>query len=106
MTQISEMTRLSESSGVSIIFPAYSEEQRLPRTLGELDRYQSQFDGDFEVIVADDGSSDGTAALVNREALTTPWPRLLRRPRSGKGAAVCDVAPLPRWGIHEPTTKL
>src|SRR6185437_4105712 len=88
MTQISEMTRLAESPGVSIIIPAYNEEQRLPRTLGELDRYRSQFDGDFEVIVADDGSSDGTAALVNREALTAPWLRLLRRPHRGKGAAV------------------
>ncbi|MGH2387357.1 MAG: dolichyl-phosphate beta-glucosyltransferase [Chloroflexota bacterium] len=82
------MTRLSASPGVSIIIPAYNEEQRLPRTLGELDRYRRQFDGDFEVIVADDGSSDGTAALVDRKALTAPWLHLLKRPHRGKGAAV------------------
>ena len=50
------MTRVLASPGVSIIIPAYNEEQRLPRTLGELERYRKRFDGDFEVIVADDGS--------------------------------------------------
>jgi glycosyltransferase involved in cell wall biosynthesis len=82
------MTKLSASPGVSIIIPAYNEEQRLPRTLGELERYRARFDGDFEVIVADDGSSDGTAALVTGRALTQPWLRLVKRPHGGKGSAV------------------
>jgi len=82
------MTRSPISPGVSIIIPAYNEEQRLPRTLIELERYRARFDGDFEVIVADDGSSDGTAALVNRRAESAPWLRLLKRPHRGKGAAV------------------
>jgi dolichyl-phosphate beta-glucosyltransferase len=82
------MTRLATSPGVSIIIPAYNEEQRLPRTLAELERYRGRFDGDFEVIVADDGSNDGTAALVNGKAQTMPWLRLLKRPHRGKGAAV------------------
>jgi len=82
------MTPVAENPGVSIIIPAFNEEQRLPRTLAALERYRERFDGDFEVIVADDGSNDGTAALVDRKARTMPWLRLLKRPHRGKGAAV------------------
>src|SRR6202035_3198463 len=50
---------------LSIVIPAYNEERRLPCTL---DAILTWLDGsafaDAEVLVVDDGSSDGTAALV------------------------------------------
>ncbi len=45
---------------VSVVIPAYNEEQALPHTLREL-FYQS---GDYEVIIVDGGSTDRTRAIV------------------------------------------
>lgn len=75
-------------SGVSIIIPAYNEEQRLPTTLGELAQYRERFAGDFEVLVVDDGSFDGTVSLVRGLAVERPWLSVLECPHRGKGAAV------------------
>ena len=48
----------------SVIVPARDAQETLPRTLRAL-RAQ-RLGGDFEVIVVDDGSSDGTAAVANQ----------------------------------------
>lgn len=76
---------------VSIVIPAYNEEQRIGCSLGRIGDY---FDGrgePWELIVVDDGSTDGTAALVERFATAQPdgTARLLRHETNrGKGAAV------------------
>lgn len=49
---------------LSIIVPAYNEEKRLPSTLDRIRDYVAANGLDAEVIVVDDGSSDGTAKLV------------------------------------------
>ena len=45
---------------LSIIVPAYNEEQRLPATLVRMREYLDGRDEPYEVLVVDDGSSDGT----------------------------------------------
>ena len=75
---------------LSVVIPAYNESHRLPRTLDEIKEYLDACFPRYEVIVVDDGSSDGTAELV-RDKAATEWPvlRLLSQPRNiGKGAAV------------------
>jgi len=79
---------IERRSGVSIVIPAYNEEQRLPHTLNELRQYREAFAGDFEVLVVDDGSTDGTAALIRSLAAAMPWVSVLQLPHRGKGAAV------------------
>ena len=79
---------LPRQSALSLVIPAYNEEHRLPRTLDEIRRFQQRFEGALEVIVVDDGSVDGTAALVRSTAPTLPGLRLIERPHRGKGAAV------------------
>lgn len=74
--------------GLSVVVPAFNEVHRLPRTLDELARYRAKFDRDFEILVCDDGSSDGTADLVEARAQTMPGLRLVRLPHRGKGSAV------------------
>ncbi len=74
---------------LSIIIPAYNEEKRLPQTFGRIQAYLRGRSGASEVIVVDDGSSDGTAQLV--EAARANWPalRLVKNPGNrGKGYSV------------------
>jgi dolichyl-phosphate beta-glucosyltransferase len=74
---------------LSIVIPAYNEERRLRPTL---DAWRRFLDGEGlagEVVVADDGSTDGTAALVRAVADEDPRVRLESLPRNqGKGGAV------------------
>jgi glycosyltransferase involved in cell wall biosynthesis len=51
---------------LSIVIPAYNEEQGIGRTLAELDEVMRQEGLDHEIIVVDDGSTDGTADTVRR----------------------------------------
>jgi glycosyltransferase involved in cell wall biosynthesis len=75
-------------SGVSIVIPAYNEEHRLPHTLSELRRYREGIVADFEIIVVDDGSSDGTVQLVRDLSTDMPWLTVIECEHRGKGAAV------------------
>jgi dolichyl-phosphate beta-glucosyltransferase len=81
---------------VTFVVPAYNEERRLPAMLDETMAYLRRRQRDeqsftWEVIVVDDGSTDGTAdvvlAIARRELQSSL--RLLRQPvNMGKGAAV------------------
>lgn len=71
---------------LSIIIPAYNEEQRIIKTLEKIYEFMNSKDFDFEVIVVDDGSKDKTADLVN---LFGRGVKLIKQPKNmGKGAAV------------------
>jgi dolichyl-phosphate beta-glucosyltransferase len=75
---------------LSIIIPAYNEERRLAPSLATVRAYlDSSPYKDAEVVVVDDGSRDGTAALVEAAAKDDPRVRLLRNPGNrGKGYSV------------------
>ena len=49
---------------LSIIIPSYNEESRLPATLEKIARYIERRKQNIEVIVVDDGSTDGTAGVA------------------------------------------
>ena len=74
---------------LSIVVPAYNEALRLPRTL---DVMRGQLDGSaeqYEVIVVDDGSRDGTVAEAHQAARSWPQLTVVQLPANlGKGAAV------------------
>jgi len=78
---------VSARPSLSIVIPAYNEAARLPETLARLDAY---FSGrDTEIIVVDDGSSDGTADLARRGVPGGAAPTVIAFPENrGKGAAV------------------
>lgn len=82
------MVDIQRWPGLSIVIPAYNEQHRLPGTLDELQRYRVRFEGPFEVIVVDDGSSDGTVNVVRSRAAELPWLVALERSHTGKGGAV------------------
>ena len=53
-------------SKISVVIPAYNEEARLPATLASVFDYLEKKGSDFEILVVDDGSVDGTADFVRR----------------------------------------
>ena len=73
---------------LSIVIPAYNEEARIAQTLDTVAAYAGSQDYSWEVVVADDGSVDSTAALVEAAAREHNEIRLVRLPHGGKGSAV------------------
>lgn len=74
---------------VSIVIPAYNEEQRLARTLPQVTAFMDRQPGRFELIVVDDGSTDGTFLAARRMLRARADARVLRYVRNqGKGFAV------------------
>lgn len=75
---------------LSIVIPAYNEEQRLPATLRAIASYVETKQLDFvELLVVDDGSRDRTAEVVRQAAAADARIRLLQNPGNrGKGYAV------------------
>lgn len=78
---------------LSIVIPAYNEEQRLPLTLDKILEYLAvHYQGDYEIIVTDDGSTDGTTDMVTQYMKRHPELRLLKFAQNrGRGAAVRDA---------------
>lgn len=75
---------------LSIVIPAYNEHERLSRSLEVLSAHLARSGHrDTEVIVVDDGSTDGTADLVRDWSVRWTAIRLIQlRSNQGKGAAV------------------
>jgi cellulose synthase/poly-beta-1,6-N-acetylglucosamine synthase-like glycosyltransferase len=69
---------------VTVIVPAFNEEAGIAAALRSF--HASDWPAGLEIIVVDDGSTDGTAAAVQRLAL--PGVRLVTTPNRGKPAAL------------------
>lgn len=70
---------------LSVVVPAYNAEAYLSRALDSL----VGFGPDVEVLVVDDGSTDGTAALAREYVDRFPGEvRLLSKPNGGHGSAI------------------
>ncbi len=75
---------------LSLVIPAYNEEERLPLTLPGVLEHMRASSHTWEVRVVDDGSADGTCDYVERFAAENDEPRVVlqREPHRGKGGAV------------------
>jgi dolichyl-phosphate beta-glucosyltransferase len=79
---------MTRAAGLSVVIPAFNEEARLGATLADVAGFLRGQPWDWEIRVVDDGSSDGTAAVVEAVARGEPRVVLQREPHRGKGGAV------------------
>ena len=76
-------------TSLSIVLPAYNEEQVIGRTISDVLDVVPTWTQDFEVIVVDDGSKDQTATIVAALIICDPRVRLVRHEvNHGYGAAL------------------
>ena len=80
---------------LSIVVPAYNEQDRLPDTLTAIADYLGTREFSHELLVVDDGSRDSTRDVVREFAASRPWVRLVQYDdddgnalNKGKGFAV------------------
>jgi dolichyl-phosphate beta-glucosyltransferase len=72
---------------LSIVIPAYNEQERIIATIGAIASHVSDLGFEWELLIADDGSTDNTIKLVEELGLVNL--RLLKTPKNGgKGNAV------------------
>jgi len=73
---------------ITFLIPAYNEAQTINEVLDRI----ATLDLDYEAIVIDDGSTDGTGDIVESRLKPSNRIQLLRKPNGGKGSAL-------RYGI-------
>jgi dolichol-phosphate mannosyltransferase len=74
---------------VSVVIPAYNEAGSIGSTVEAIAAALEHAGRDYEVLVIDDSSTDGTGVLVNAMAARNPHVRCVRSPyRNGFGFAV------------------
>jgi len=74
---------------LSVVIPCYNEEQRLPRTIEQIERYLDAKEAPYELILVDDGSADGTRQVMDAAAERRDGIRVEALPHNrGKGRAL------------------
>ena len=76
---------------ISVAMPAYNEAENIAGMVEDVIKVMEELVADYEVIVVDDGSTDGTAEIVKSLEQKYPQVRLIQHPvNQGYGAAVFD----------------
>ena len=74
---------------ISVLLPAYNEALQIEKCVREVDHAVSSFSDSYEIIVAEDGSTDGTDCIVSGLLNSIPNLSFQHSPvRLGKGKAI------------------
>ncbi len=84
--RILNLPRRAPDHDLTLVIPAYNEQNRLPRTLQQLRDYLDRWGINYRVVVADDGSRDETATVAS--SFGHRFSTLSLSQNRGKGAAV------------------
>jgi glycosyltransferase involved in cell wall biosynthesis len=82
---------MSEVPHLSLVIPAYNEQENIPVLLQRVGDALAQTGKPFEVIIVDDGSSDATPKLLEDGMRQYPWLRVLRMARNGGQSAAFEA---------------
>lgn len=85
---MSHPTGEDEPPFLTIVIPAYNEARRLPATLERVLDYLDQQDYSARIVIVDDGSTDGTAAVAQTFDRQHRHVEVIENPHRGKGATV------------------
>lgn len=83
-------TRLDHYPAITILIAAYNESASIVETIASIDL--QAYPGKMDVIVVDDGSTDGTAELVAALLGRYAWLSLMRMPKNGGKAKALNHA--------------
>src|SRR6202047_4710735 len=87
-------------AGLSVFFPAYNDSGTIASMVIRTVKAASELTPDYEIIVVDDGSADGTAEIADELARTYPQVRAVHHPQKRDyGAAL-------RTGFRSATKEL
>src|SRR5215831_6935068 len=76
---------------LSVVIPCYNEQDRLPATVEAIKRYLAARGDHYELILADDGSLDGTGKVIDAAMRGAPNVRAVRLVQNrGKGRALAE----------------
>lgn len=78
---------ISTTPYLTIVIPAYNEAHRIVPTIGAIASYISAYDFPWELLVADDGSTDETVAILENLGMAN-LQVLVTQQNGGKGSAV------------------
>ncbi|TMF31218.1 MAG: WecB/TagA/CpsF family glycosyltransferase [Chloroflexi bacterium] len=88
-SQGSQFSQVRSRAVLSIVVPCFNEEQRLPRTIEQIERYLDARNTPYELILVDDGSADGTRLIMDAAAERHSAVRVEGLPHNrGKGRAL------------------
>ena len=74
---------------LSVVFPSYNESRNIKRgVLDEIWQFLKSYPQSWELILSDDGSTDGSLAILEQFAKRDARIKLLRNPHRGKGPTV------------------
>jgi len=77
---------------VSIVLPAYNEARRLEHAVNEVKKWMDKIGYDYEIIIAEDGSTDGTDKIASKLAKRDPKVKHLHSDeRLGRGRALSNA---------------
>lgn len=81
----------SDAPYLSLVIPAYNEEEVVPTLLKRVEASLVQVGKPFEVVIVDDGSTDGTTRLLDDARKEKPWLRIIRMDKNSGQSAAFDA---------------
>jgi glycosyltransferase involved in cell wall biosynthesis len=77
-----------EAARLSVIMPVYNEEGAIALAVEDVQRHVLDLVSAAELIVVNDGSRDGTGAILDKAAAADPRVRVIHQPNGGHGSAL------------------
>ncbi len=86
---MTQQNTISKTVQVSVVFPAFNEIDFLLIAVDKTTQALNEFTSSYEIIIAEDGSTDGTAERTEEIAQKYPYVRHIHREkRLGRGTAL------------------